>query len=80
MIPLCKLATILYASETIFLTIKIIGATYLFWIAFQLWNSKVSEVNEQMQNDKSIYQLANQEFLLAAGHPKAILTFTAFLP
>jgi len=74
------LATILYASETIFLTIKIIGAVYLFWVAFKLWNSKVSEVEEQNERNNSIYLLAKQEFLLAAGNPKAILIFTAFLP
>lgn len=74
------LATVLYASETIFLTIKIIGAFYLFWVAYKLWNSKVSEVEEQKQYKGNIYQLAKQEFLLAAGNPKAILIFTAFLP
>ncbi|RJE77592.1 lysine transporter LysE [Pseudoalteromonas sp. MSK9-3] len=74
------LATVLYASETIFLTIKIIGAVYLFWVAFKLWNSKTSEVEEQKEHNNSIYLLAKQEFLLAAGNPKAILIFTAFLP
>jgi len=74
------LATILYASETIFLTIKVVGAFYLFWVAYKLWNSKVSEVEEQKQGHNNIYQLAKQEFLLAAGNPKAILIFTAFLP
>jgi len=28
----------------------------------------------------SLFELARQEFLLAAGNPKAILIFTAFLP
>lgn len=74
------LATVLYASETIFLAIKIIGAFYLFWVAYQLWNSKVSKTEEQKQDNSSLYQLAKQEFLLAAGNPKAILIFTAFLP
>jgi threonine/homoserine/homoserine lactone efflux protein len=74
------LATILYASKTIFVTIKIIGAAYLFWVAYQLWNSKPTEIKEQKQEYKSIWQLAKHEFLLAAGNPKAILIFTAFLP
>jgi threonine/homoserine/homoserine lactone efflux protein len=74
------LATILYASETIFLTIKVTGAVYLFWVAYQLWNTKVTEVQEQKKDHKGIYQLAKQEFLLAAGNPKAILIFTAFFP
>jgi len=74
------LATILYASETIFLTIKVVGALYLFWVAYKLWNSKVSEIENIDQVHNNIYQLAKQEFLLAAGNPKAILIFTAFLP
>jgi len=74
------LATVLYASETIFLIIKITGALYLFWVAYKLWNSKVSAVEEKKLGNSSIYQLGKQEFLLAAGNPKAILIFTAFLP
>lgn len=74
------LATILYASETIFLTIKVLGAGYLFWIAYKLYNCNVSQVEDQLHDNNNIYQLAKQEFLLAAGNPKAILVFTAFLP
>jgi len=74
------LATILFASKTIFLAIKIIGALYLFWVAYKLWSSNVSEVEVQNQENSNIYQLAKQEFLMAAGNPKAILIFTAFLP
>jgi threonine/homoserine/homoserine lactone efflux protein len=74
------LATVLYASETIFITIKIVGVFYLFWVAYKLWNSEVSEDVVKNQDNYNIYQLAKQEFLLAAGNPKAILIFTAFFP
>ena len=74
------LATVLYASETVFLTIKIGGAFYLFWVAYKLWSSGISEIEVQNQENNNICQLAKQEFLLAAGNPKAILIFTAFLP
>lgn len=73
------LASILYASETLFLIIKIVGAGYLFWVAFQLWHSDVVNI-KQNNKQQSLYQLFKQEFLLAAGNPKAILIFTAFLP
>jgi threonine/homoserine/homoserine lactone efflux protein len=73
------LAVVLYASETLFLTIKVIGATYLLWIAFNLWRSEASPVRE-LDNGRNQLGLAKQEFLLAAGNPKAILIFTAFLP
>ncbi len=74
------LATILHTSETLFLLIKTIGAFYLFWVAFKLWYSKVEEVQQKVDNKSAFFQLAKQEFLLAAGNPKAILIFTAFLP
>jgi len=74
------LSTLLYASEAVFFTIKIIGALYLFWIAYQLWTSDVSNIDSLKAEHKTISKLAKQEFLLAIGNPKAILIFTAFLP
>jgi threonine/homoserine/homoserine lactone efflux protein len=74
------LASILYASETLFSIIKFVGAGYLFWIAYKLWRSD-NEMDGQPQGVKlSVIGLARQEFLLASGNPKAILIFTAFLP
>jgi len=74
------LATVLYTSEVIFLIIKVIGAFYLFWVAYHLWHSEIVDTEEIKQDSRSIRELAKQEFLLAAGNPKAILIFTAFLP
>lgn len=74
------LATVLYASEALFLAVKIIGAFYLLWLAFQLWTADPTGVDDASQVNQSLFQLAKQECLLAAGNPKAILIFTAFLP
>ncbi len=73
------LAVILYSSEMLFFLIKIAGALYLLWIACRLWLSGSSPVTDITQG-RSRFGLAKQEFLLAAGNPKAILIFTAFLP
>ncbi|PHI38921.1 lysine transporter LysE [Pseudoalteromonas sp. GCY] len=73
------LAVVLYTSEILFLAIKICGALYLLWIAYNLWRSDVSPVSDDVRN-LSIIGLMKQEFALAAGNPKAILIFTAFLP
>ncbi|MFA0097157.1 LysE family translocator [Vibrio splendidus] len=73
------LAVVLYTSETLFFLIKLFGAMYLFWIAFNLWRSQASPVADVEQN-KNWFALVKQEFALAAGNPKAILIFTAFLP
>ncbi len=74
------LAAVLFASEALFFAIKILGALYLFWIAVQLWRADPKEVGSEELKEKSFRQLLTQEFLLAAGNPKAILIFTAFLP
>ncbi|TKF01763.1 LysE family translocator [Vibrio kanaloae] len=73
------LAVVLYTSETLFFLIKLFGAMYLLWIAFNLWRSQASPVADVEQN-KNWFALVKQEFALAAGNPKAILIFTAFLP
>jgi len=74
------LATLLYTSEKIFLVIKVIGGLYLLWLAYQLWGADSAESDDGDTQPKSLFELAQQEFLLAAGNPKAILIFTAFLP
>ena len=73
------LAVVLYTSETLFFLIKLFGAMYLLWIAFNLWRSQASPVAD-IERNKDWFGLVKQEFALAAGNPKAILIFTAFLP
>ncbi|NRB68377.1 MAG: LysE family translocator [Vibrio sp.] len=73
------LAVVLYTSEVLFFTIKLVGALYLLWIAFNLWRSQSSPVAE-LDKTRNHFGLVKQEFALAAGNPKAILIFTAFLP
>ena len=64
----------------VFLSVKIAGGLYLLWLAYQLWNADPAEGDSEALGGKNLLQLARQEFLLAAGNPKAILIFTAFLP
>ncbi|MGP5713469.1 LysE family translocator [Vreelandella alkaliphila] len=74
------LATLLYTSEKIFLVIKVVGGLYLLWLAYQLWGVDTTASDSAEAQHMSLFELARQEFLLAAGNPKAILIFTAFLP
>jgi threonine/homoserine/homoserine lactone efflux protein len=75
------LAYVLQASEYLFHTIKVIGAAYLFHLAFQLWNANPGQPKIATAfNSQGTFSLARQEFLVALGNPKAILIFTAFLP
>ncbi len=76
------LAVVLQASETVFALIKFAGAAYLLFLAVNLWRAPVAGAGDapEAAPRKSRLELARQEFLVAAGNPKAILIFTAFLP
>lgn len=75
------LAAVLHTSELLFYGIKTAGAIYLFYLAWQLWRAQPGEgVSDGGAPSVGWLQLARQEFLVAAGNPKAILIFTAFLP
>lgn len=78
------LAVVLQASEIAFYVIKVLGAMYLFYLAIQLWRATPSTLEPTVEpaaaSQGSLWMLAKQEFLVAAGNPKAILIFTAFLP
>jgi threonine/homoserine/homoserine lactone efflux protein len=74
------LAVVLQTSELLFFGIKLVGAAYLFYLAYQLWRANPQTEVESDSAKVGLWALARQEFLVAAGNPKAILIFTAFLP
>lgn len=74
------LAVVLQTSELLFYGIKILGAAYLFYLAFGLWRANPQAEAEAATAKVGLRGLARQELLVAAGNPKAILIFTAFLP
>ncbi|MGE7955142.1 LysE family translocator [Pseudomonas sp. NPDC089530] len=74
------LAVVLQASELLFYGIKILGAAYLLYLAYQLWTADTQAETESKSAPLGLSALARQEFLVAIGNPKAILIFTAFLP
>jgi threonine/homoserine/homoserine lactone efflux protein len=74
------LAAVLQTSELVFHGIKVVGAAYLFYLAYQLWGALPEAQAESASAPAGLWALVRQEFLVAAGNPKAILIFTAFLP
>jgi threonine/homoserine/homoserine lactone efflux protein len=75
------LGALLLASETLFTAIKLVGAAYLVWIGIKLIRSGPQTVTgEEGAGAAGLARLTKQEFLVAAGNPKAILVFTAFFP
>lgn len=79
-VGMLSLAVVLHTSELLFYGIKIVGAAYLLYLAFQLWCSDPALDSAADAPRVGLLALARQEFLVAAGNPKAILIFTAFLP
>ncbi|MCX4067621.1 LysE family translocator [Pseudomonas rhodesiae] len=74
------LAVVLQTSELLFYAIKLLGAAYLLYLAVQLWRANPEAPAGSATAKVGVWALARQEFLVAAGNPKAILIFTAFLP
>lgn len=74
------LAVVLRASVAVFFAIKLAGAAYLVWLAIQLWRSDAAPAGMAAEGDGALRRIAWRECLVAAGNPKAILIFTAFLP
>jgi threonine/homoserine/homoserine lactone efflux protein len=74
------LSVVLQTSKWLFQAIKIVGAAYLLYMAWQLWRANTETEEEIAGASVGFWALARQEFLVAAGNPKAILLFTAFLP
>ncbi len=80
------LGALLLASQALFTALKLAGAAYLVWIGIKLIRSNpadlarvAADADEGAARGK-LRRLAKQEFLVAAGNPKAILVFTAFFP
>lgn len=63
------LAVVLHTSEYLFLAIKLAGAAYLFYIAWQLWRAPVGEAAVAGDQPHGTWRLVRQEFWMAAGNP-----------
>jgi len=78
------LGALLMASQALFTALKLAGAAYLVWIGIKLLRADPADLArvapEAGAPEGRVRRLARQEFLVAAGNPKAILVFTAFFP
>ena len=83
------LGAMLLASETAFVTVKWIGAIYLFWLGWKTWRSRdfsgfdaaeASATDATPRQALTVRRLIAQEFALAITNPKAIILFAAVFP
>ncbi|NBF02583.1 LysE family transporter [Pseudomonas sp. Fl5BN2] len=78
------LGALLLASEQLFSALKVVGALYLFYLAWQSWQqsrqpSHGAVVPEAAPKPR-FRALFGRAFVLGASNPKDILFFAAFLP
>ncbi len=75
------ISAIIKQSDTLFFMIKIFGAIYLFFLAYQVWKSDVSiQFSEHKAEKKSMRQLFKQGFMMNILNPKVSVFFLAFFP
>lgn len=74
-------SAIIKESANLFLFIKIIGAFYLFFLAYKTWksNSAVS-IEPTVAPKKSSFPLFSQGFIMNVLNPKVTIFFMAFFP
>ena len=74
-------SAVIKESEIIFTVIKIFGACYLLWIAYQVYKAPASiTLNTSAKPQKSILALVKQGFIMNVLNPKVTLFFLAFFP
>jgi threonine/homoserine/homoserine lactone efflux protein len=76
------IATIVAASETLFSTIKYLGAAYLLWIGIKALRAKPTTIAEHAvaNNSKTLLRVFINGFVANSQNPKVMLFFIAFLP
>ncbi len=74
-------SAIIQQSEILFTGIKIAGASYLLWIAYQVYKAPDTiELSTYQNTKKSLFSLVKQGFIMNVLNPKVTLFFLAFFP
>ncbi len=60
--------------------LKWLGIIYLFYLAYDIYNSKISNINEKKSYSKSIFSFYKDGFLVAGTSPKAWMFFPLIFP
>ena len=74
-------STIIKENESLFFVIKLIGASYLIFLAYKVYksNSKIVLSNATIKKE-SIFHLFKKGFIMNVLNPKVALFFLAFFP
>ncbi len=74
------LATIFAASALAFTVLKLCGATYLLWLAWQAFRAASTEIAAAAGDQLTVWQLYRRGILMNITNPKVSIFFLAFLP
>ena len=74
-------SAIIKENENLFFVIKVIGASYLIFLAYRVFkgDSKIVLSNDTI-NKESVFQLFKKGFIMNVLNPKVALFFLAFFP
>ena len=67
-------------NYTLFFTIKLFGALYLFYLAYQVYKNKAALELKASVAKKGVIQLFKQGFIMNVLNPKVAIFFLAFFP
>jgi threonine/homoserine/homoserine lactone efflux protein len=73
-------AALLEASPTAFNILKIVGASYLLYLAYKVFRAGSANFDEKTQQLPSSFQLYRRGVILNVTNPKVAIFFLAFLP
>ena len=76
------LSAIFAHSPTLYMIVKLMGATYLIYLGITYWKSKGSGGNETVQQpkEKPLLSVFQQSVIVEVTNPKTALFFIALLP
>jgi threonine/homoserine/homoserine lactone efflux protein len=74
------LAAVFAASATAFTALKLLGASYLLWLAWGAWNAPVGISDTATQSAMTPWQTYLRGVVMNVTNPKVAIFFLAFLP
>jgi len=74
-------SAIIKENESIFLIIKLLGASYLLYLAYKVYKSDARIVlHNHSVKSESVFQLFKKGFIMNVLNPKVTIFFLAFFP
>jgi len=74
------IAAVLQTSATAFTALKLAGALYLLWLAWQAFRARGRSLTVSRENRRTLWQLYRRGIVMNVTNPKVSIFFLAFLP